>query len=159
MKPSPKKQPTKRHEAQEPVSTEHYLLLSLSWKIRESLKNNIEPVRIKSYIDWIREHYLEPHFAMEEQYIFPVLGNQNVRVKKALANHRRIRRLFDDTTELFRSLNRLEEELGRYIRFEERTLYNEIQKVATKKQLAEIEKHHQNLKFSDEDWEDKFWVS
>ena len=109
----------KRHEALEPLSIEHHYGLLLCWKIREGLSNNIETKRIKHYTDWFKRNYLEPHFEIEEKYIFPILGSHNVRVKKALANHRRLKRLFDETSEVDKSLNRKEEELGRYIRFEE----------------------------------------
>src|SRR5680860_1616847 len=113
----------KRHEALEPLSIEHHYGLLLCSKIREGLSNNIETKRIKHYTDWFKRNYLEPHFEVEEKYIFPILGSHNVRVKKALANHRRLKRLFDETSEVDKSLNRKEEELGRYIRFEERILY------------------------------------
>ena len=153
------KRPVKRHEALEPLSIEHHYGLLLCWKIREDLSNNIETERIKDYTDWFKRNYLEPHFEIEEKYIFPVLGKNNVRVKRALANHRRLKRLFDDTSEVNKALNRIEEELSRYIRFEEDILYNEIQSVASPRQLVEIEKHHQSIKFSDDEWEDRCGIS
>lgn len=138
---------------------EHHYGLLLCWKIREYLSNNIEIERIKNYTYWFKSNYLEPHLEVEEKYIFPVLENHNVRVKKALANHRRLKRLFDETCEANKALNRIEEELNRYIRFEEGILYNEIQSVASPEQLVEIEKHHQGVKFSNEEWEDQIGFS
>ena len=149
----------KRDASLEPISEEHYKLLFLGWKISEAMRNGIETKRIKAYTDWFKNKYLEPHFEIEKKYVFPILGIDNVRVKKAMANHRRLLRLFNDTTNVYKSLNRIEEEIGRYIRFEERVLYNEIQSVATKKQLQDIEKHHEAVSFSDEEWEDQFWIS
>lgn len=153
------KKPIERHEILEPLSGEHFHGLSVCWKIRESLLKNIEPQRIKKYVDWFWENYLSVHFEMEEKYIFPILGSNNFRIKKALAHHRRIKRLVKESAANLRTLNRIEEELSRYIRFEEQNLYNEIQSVATEIQMAEIEKQHRDLKFSDEEWNDKFWVS
>jgi len=65
--------------------------------------------------------------------------------------------LFSDDTEVWRSLNLIEEELDKHIRFEERILFNEVQKVATAEQLALVDKHH-NHDTHCEDWEDEFWV-
>lgn len=149
----------KRHEALEPVSEEHYKVLFFGWKISEALRNDIDIKRIKAYADWFKESYLEPHFEIEKKYVFPILGLKNVRVKKALANHRRLMRLFNETDGVNRALNRIEEEIGRYIRFEERVLYNEIQAAATKEQLEEIEKQHKKLDLSAKEWEDQFWIS
>ncbi|MCC8358327.1 hemerythrin domain-containing protein [Salinimicrobium sediminilitoris] len=109
------------------------------------------------YADWFKEKYLEPHFKIEEQVFFPLLGT-NVRVKRAFANHRRIIKLLTCSCEHIMVLNLLEEELGTHVRFEERILYWEIKKIATPQELAEIEKHHQGLCFNDAEWEDQFWL-
>ncbi len=101
--------PKKRPEALEKVSEEHYALLFLGWKINEGLRRNIASSRIKAYTDWFRRHYLVPHFEVEKKYVFPILEFENVRVKKAMANHRRLTRLFSDTDDLARAINRIEE--------------------------------------------------
>lgn len=151
------KKPIKRHEALQPLSREHHHGLLLCWKIRQGFKKDIELARIKAYTDWFRIHYLNPHFEAEENYIFPVLGNENDLVKRALAEHRRLKRLFSQEKDLDIALNSIEEELDSHIRFEERVLFNEIQDVASAEQLAEIEKHHTGIQFSDNGWEDHFW--
>lgn len=153
------KKPIKRPKALESVSEEHFEALFFSWKISEGLRNNVKTNRLKAYADWFKVHYLEPHFEIEKKYVFPILGIDNVRVKKALANHRRLMRLFDDTDDIYRSLNRIEEEIGRYIRFEERVLYPEIQTEANPQKLQEIKEHHDKVMFSDKEWEDQFWAS
>lgn len=77
-----------------PLIEEHDEVILLCERIREGLQNKTEEKRIKNYIDWFKECYLDPHFEIEKKYIFPILGNTNVRVKRALANHRRLNRLF-----------------------------------------------------------------
>lgn len=149
--------PQKGHEALEPLSVEHDHALQVCSRIREGLNKNVEKWRIREYIDWFEKTYLEPHFEIEEQLVFPVLG-KNARVKRALANHRRVKRLLSCSCEDEKVLNLLEEELSAYIRFEERVLYKEIQRVATPEKLAEIENHHFNMTFSDDDWKDRFWL-
>ena len=76
-----------------------------------------------------------------------------------MANHRRLNRLFEETTELNTVFNKIEEELSSYISFEERILYNEIRTIASPEQLVIIEESHHQLEFRDDDWEDKFWES
>lgn len=83
---------------------------------------NISTSNIKKYANWLKTDYLDPHFEMERKHVFPILGNQNVRVKRTLANYRRLNRLFDETTNLKIVLNKIKEEIDRYIRFEERIL-------------------------------------
>lgn len=151
--------PIKRHESLKSFSREHHHGLLLCWKLREGFKRDVEIQRMKEYADWFKKSYLEPHFQAEVNYIFPVLGNQNEFVKRALAEHRRLKRLFNKRTDLVRALSLIEEELDLHIRFEERILFNEIQKKANPQQLQEIEKHHQGIKFSDDEWEDQFWIA
>ncbi len=147
-----------RHsKAFESVSDEHYDVLLFGWKIAEGLRNKIATDRIKAYADWFWTNYLVPHIAVEKEYIFPILGLKNVRVKRALANHRRLERLFNDTKDVYVSLNRIEEEIGSFIRFEERVLLPQIQERATTVQLEEIKEKHNQLKLPEDHWDDKFW--
>lgn len=153
------KQSKERNQALTPLIEQHNKVILLCERIREGMRKNIENKRIKKYIDWFKTEYLDPHFEIEQKHIFPILGNNNVRVKKALANHRRLNRLFAETTDLNKVLHKIEEELSTYIGFEERVLYNEIRIIASKRQWEEIEKSHQELEFSDNQWEDRFWDS
>jgi len=151
-----KTKPIKRHKALQPLSRDHHQGLLLSWKIRTGFAKGISIERIKNYIDWFYKTHLSPHFKVEEKYIFPILGNDNVLVKKAIAQHRRLHRLFNSNLEIEKSLNRIEEELEQHIRFEERVLFHEIQKVATEQQLQFIMDHHNETTFLDSTT-DKFW--
>jgi len=86
--------PLKRHVGLQPLSREHHHGLLLCWKIRTGLKKGIEEERIKKYADWFFKHHLLPHFEAEEKYVFPILDAEDSRIKKALAQHRRLKRLF-----------------------------------------------------------------
>lgn len=113
--------------------------------------------RIKRYADWFFQYHIRPHFELEEKHIFPILGNRNELVKKAIAQHKRLTRLFNDADNIFKSQTLIEEELEYHIRFEERVLFNEIQKVATEQQLKLITKLHADGKFKD-NTNDAFWT-
>ncbi|WP_034923784.1 hemerythrin domain-containing protein [Gillisia sp. CAL575] len=151
-----KKKPLKRHEALKPLSRQHHFGLLFSWKIRKGFEENISIDRLKTYANWFFENEIEPHFKLEENYIFPILDGKNPLIVRALKEHRRIERLFHSQQNLQNSLSLLEEELEAHIRFEERILFNEIQKIATTEELKEIEKIHIDAG-SKEDYLDPFW--
>lgn len=150
------KKPLKRHLALKELSKEHYQGLVLCVKIRKGLKNNIEIERMKIYINWFYKNHLIPHFEMEEKQIFPILGNEHPLIQQALNEHQRLQHLFEDRLNILNSLNFIEKELESHIRFEERILFQEIQKVATEEQLIAIERLHKNEKFVD-NLTDVFW--
>lgn len=150
--------PQKRHKALQPLSREHHHGLLLSWKIRAGFIKEIDPKRIRAYADWFFENHLIPHFEIEETHIFPILEAENELIKRALAEHRRLKRLFEDREDDLKTLSKIEEELEQHIRFEERILFPEIQKIATEAQLRQIEIIHQPEKFDDNE-SDMFWKS
>ncbi len=148
--------PIRRHQALQGVSREHHHGLLLCWKIRTGISKKITAERIKSYVDWFYKTYLVSHFEFEERHIFPILGNDHPEVKKALADHRRLVRLFTSPENSIKTLVQIEEELEQHIRFEERQLFNQIQQVANAAQMDTIAKHHNNETFNDIT-HDPFW--
>ncbi|MEO6348392.1 MAG: hemerythrin domain-containing protein [Aquaticitalea sp.] len=148
--------PLKRHKTLQPLSRDHHHGLLLSWKIRSGFNKKIEVERIKTYTDWFFMTHLIPHFELEEQHIFPLLKKDNDLVKRALSEHRRLKRLFNEENEIEKSLSKIEEELEHHIRFEERVLFPEIQKIASEEELVLIEKMHQQDNFED-NLNDEFW--
>jgi len=147
--------PMKRHKALQPLSREHHHGLLLSWKIRAGFSKNVEPKRMKTYADWFFKSHLIPHFEMEEEHIFTILDADNELVKRALADHRRLKRLFAEE-DITTALSNIEEVLDAHIRYEERILFPEIQKAATEAQLEQIEKIHHEEGFVD-NLDDEFW--
>jgi len=152
--------PLKRIDELIPLSHDHHHALWLSLKIRTGFKKGIDPFRIKKYTDWFYELHLVPHFDLEEKYVFPILGEHNELVKRALKEHRKLNRLFRSAKDIEKSLVQIEEKLESHIRFEERVLFEKIQQVAAPDELDRILAIH-NSNFSDakfeERWEDEFW--
>jgi iron-sulfur cluster repair protein YtfE (RIC family) len=147
--------PIKRVEALKPLSRDHHHGLLLCWKIRQGFKKNVEVSRIKKYCDWFWKTHLENHFEIEEKHLFPILPGDNEHIVKVLAEHRRLKRLFETKDELAKNLSHIEEELELHIRFEERILFNLIQEQASQEQLQTIEAIH-CIKFED-NLIDPFW--
>lgn len=150
------KKPIKRIEQLKPLSRQHHHGLLLCWKIRAGIKHNIDTERIKKYVDWFWNNYLEQHFQTEENMLFPILGNHNQLIQQALSEHRRLKELFVDEKDIHSSISLVEKELEKHIRFEERVLFNEIQKVATATALENLYNVHA-ADFED-NLTDEFWV-
>lgn len=148
--------PLKRVKELQPLSREHHHGLLLCWKIRTGFSRNIAPERIKRYSDWFYITHLLPHFELEEEYVFSILKNDNELVKKALSEHRRLRRLFNQGINIEKNLGLIEEELEAHIRFEERVLFPEVQKVASREQLIKIAEIHHEDEFVENE-KDVFW--
>ena len=146
----------RRHRALKHLSHDHNEALLLCWKIRTGLNKNIKHERINKYTDWFYKNHLLPHFAMEEKHIFPVLGDENELIKKAVEEHKFLKLLFESVNDFENSLYLIERELVNHIRFEERVLFNQIQNVATEKELAGIASLHDKTEVCD-NWKDTFW--
>jgi len=151
-----KRKPIKRVKEIQPLSRDHHHTLLLCWKIRTGFKHGVDPQTIKKYVDWFYPYHVAPHFALEEKYVFPILGETHEGVKRALSEHRRLRRLFEDREQIKKSLSLLEEELDRHIRFEERELFNEIQQKADPDTLKKLQGLLVEAPF-EENVEDEFW--
>lgn len=147
--------PIQRHSALQPLSREHHQGFLLCWKIREGLKRNVLPERIKAHSDWFWETHLAEHFEAEEKYLFPILPAGNENVKRALEEHQKIKLLFHTKDNLAENLNHIAAELEAHIRFEERVLFNEIQEVATEAEMQAVIMLH-STDFCD-NLNDAFW--
>lgn len=152
-----KKSPLKRHPALHHLSHDHHHGLLLCWKIRQGFKLGIEPNRIRVYCEWFWENHLQAHFEEEEKIIFPILPEDDIMVKQALSEHKRLRKLFSTWEDSEKTLGQIEEELEQHIRFEERVLFPVIQEKATPTQLEEIAAHEEREKFID-NGDDPFWI-
>ncbi|MDT0295197.1 hemerythrin domain-containing protein [Mesonia ostreae] len=151
-----KPKPIKRHEALQPLSRQHHFGLLFSWKIRKGFAKEVSISRMKAYADWFFEKEIQPHFKLEEEFVFPVLGNDDPLIERALKEHREIKELFEDAEEPSKSLQILEEKLTDHIRFEERTLFNRIQEVASKSEIEKIDEIHLQIS-TREEYTDAFW--
>ncbi|HLT72279.1 MAG TPA: hemerythrin domain-containing protein [Cyclobacteriaceae bacterium] len=148
--------PISRHEALRPLSREHHFGLQLCWKIRRGFQKDVSAERIKAYCDWFYQRYLVPHFEIEEKYLFPIMGEGNDLVDRAISDHRQIEGFIREPTNLEEVLRSLEVVLNNHIRFEERVLFNEIQRVATDEQLDLMRKVHTH-ELKEEKYDDEFW--
>ena len=100
--------PIKRHSALRPISHDHHQALLVSWKIRTGVRKSIDPQRIKRFCDFFYKSHLSTHFKLEEEYIFPILGDKHELITKALSDHHALSALFEQKTANLNSLARIE---------------------------------------------------
>ena len=149
--------PIKRASELKPFSHDHHHGLLLCWKIKTGMAKNVELKRIKEYVDWFYQNHLQEHFELEEKYIFSILETGNEHIQQALKEHKRLNHLFEASSDLETNLKCIEKELEAHIRFEERILFAEIQKSATKEQLETIEEVHSKEAFLENE-DANFWT-
>ena len=148
--------PLKRAEYLKALSREHHHGLLLCWKIKTGFSKGVSITRMKLYLDWFFKNHLQPHFKLEEKYIFPILGNENILIKQAIEEHKLITALFCNTSQIEISIKQIQVDLEKHIRFEERVLFNEIQKATSPENIDFINKLHSGEKFM-ENTTDVFW--
>ena len=145
----------KRDESLKSLSRDHHQGLLLCWKIRTGLKN-AHHTRVKKYTDYFFKEHLLPHFKLEEKYIFPLLGEESTLVQEALLDHHKLRSLFEENVDVLQALVQIEVELEKHIRFEERILFKELQRMYSETELSSLIQMHDIV--HEENWDDKFWV-
>lgn len=147
--------PNEAHKILMNLKKDHRLISVLSYRIRLGFRNETDLKRIKKYADWYYENYIKPHFILEEEQLLNLLPDDSKIRKRAMADRRRVERLFEDNTDLNRSLSLLEEELDELIRYEERVLYEELQEYISEEEIEELERLHKPKK--EGYWPDPFW--
>lgn len=136
----------------------HHKTLFFCWNIRAGIDKGVDIQRMIDYVNWYGENILFKKMEIEEKYLFTLLDGDNYLIKRALKEHRRIKRLFKiDQKNPMKSLIYIEEELDLHIRFEERQMFPEFQKSATQKKLKIINKEFNTL-LTNSDWNDQFWL-
>lgn len=74
-----------------------------------------------------------------------------------MTEHKNLIHLFEESNDETITLQHIKDQLEQHIRFEERVLFPEIQKIATEAELIDIEKIHQPEVFED-NTDDEFWT-
>ncbi len=154
--------PQKRHEALVPLSRDHHQGLLLCWKIRKGMQNDTKPESVAAYTRYFYEMHLKKHFQEEELYIFNHLNAEDQQRKKALNQHRRLNRLFEQLSEehcsYVQTLWKIEETLESHIRFEERELFPYIEQNIPEEKLIEMGRKLDEIHDAfQECWNDEFW--
>lgn len=131
-----KRAPIKRTRWLQPLSREHHHGLVLCRKIRAEINKETDLVNIESFVDLFYIKNLMPHFQLEEQVIFPVLGAEHDLIKQAIEEHIKLHKLFQTKKKTVKTFELIERTLEEHIRFEERVLFPKIEEAASEKGLV-----------------------
>lgn len=153
-------QPIKRSQALISLSREHHDGLLLVYKIRQGIKLRVEPERIASYCTWFWKHHLEQHFNNEERVLGPYIDNLGALKDQLFSEHSQIRQTVKELNNApqYPNLENFGQLLNDHIRFEERVLFNEIEKSVAPEQLQEIASQLGADEKTSPVWEDEFWI-
>ena len=152
--------PIKRSPELAPLSREHHEGLLFVWKIRQGIKHNVHPVRITNFCVWFWQHHLVQHFEKEEVALPPVLSAGHPLIRQMQTQHKSIKQQCERLRENsdYALLVQLAQTVNDHIRFEERRLFSEVEKVASAAQLEEIATFLNEEKEKKPIWEDPFWT-
>jgi hemerythrin-like domain-containing protein len=154
------KQPLKRSAELAPLSREHHDGLLFVWKLREGVKQNIAPGRLKDFTIFFWQQHIKPHFYQEEQVLAKYIPQENLLLQQMREEHALIRETMlslgiDASAANFTSLADI---LDKHIRFEERQLFQWAEENLTKEQLQEISKQLEEHPLTCAEWTDEFWL-
>lgn len=120
--------PLKRSPSLQPLSRQHHDGLMLCFKIRQAVSAGVAPARLTAFIHWFAKEHLEPHFEAEENFLLPLLPEDDPLVIRTVEEHRRLRSYFEKPEFSGEDLECFAGLLDDHIRFEERILFDTIQK-------------------------------
>ena len=157
------RKPITRNEQIKKLSREHHSSLLFCWKIRQGLKNNLQPQRICDYIQYYWQQNLQPHFREEEKILFAPIKDRQV--QRAINEHKQIRRQIEGLAnnsakiDMQKNLARIADMVDDHVRYEERTLFPHLEKKLNKEQLKNIGEQIQKQYSSPliDQYEDEFW--
>lgn len=129
----------KRHPCLVPLSDDHHRALVLA---RRLLRCGSAPEELDSLESESRRAFeaeLEPHFQVEERWLVPALDRAGATrlTERLRSDHDRIRRLVGDawTRDAAQALGAL---LERHVRFEERVLFPEAERLLSQAELEAV---------------------
>lgn len=155
--PHPEKiQPIRRSDELIKLSREHHHALLLAWKIRTGIAKGVDAARIEKYVDWFYQNLLKQHMEIEDKFVFTTLEEDNPNRIKAEAQHGELRELFGIKPKSKEVLSQIQELLNQHVRFEERALFNEIQKTGNLNILQNLQNLSKGELFIDNET-DPFW--
>ena len=149
--------PIKRSRQLTFLSKDHHEGLLLVWKIRQGIKNGTSHQLIEDYVKWFWEAHLDEHFRQEEEVLAPAMEG-NALVERMFDEHREIRKTLGSGLKNGPELENFARLLNDHIRFEERELFGEAERLIPEAKLDEIERRLVHGEKTCGAWENEFWL-
>ena len=122
--------PIKRSKELVPLSRDHHEALSFVWKIKQGIRSGISTDSIAADCNWFFQNKLKDHFRTEEEEFSKIMPLDHPMMVKMLDDHRAIENKIKQLNEFpsVYGLERLAQIITYYVRYEERELFNEIER-------------------------------
>ena len=155
------RKPIKRRAELIQLSKDHHLSLLFCWKIRQGLKMNISPDRIKPYVKYFWQHHMQPHFLEEEEFLFVLVNDK--KIEKALQEHKQIsdliqKTMIPDQKGVLTLLLHLTDVVEAHVRYEERELFPYLELQLDSTQLTRLAQQLNAKPPLADDFQDSFWI-
>jgi hemerythrin-like domain-containing protein len=153
--------PLKRSRELTPLSREHHHTLLFVWKIRQGIRYNISSSRLSAYCKWFWETNMKDHFKKEEYEFLNILDKDDKMLARMISEHQLLQEGFmqiNETTSAA-AFESFVQKINEHIRFEERELFDYIEKTVSKPQLEMLATHLNDHTVAHPVWEDEFWVN
>jgi hemerythrin-like domain-containing protein len=155
------KKPIKRNKHILQLSKDHHFTLLFCWKIRQGVKKQIDPERIKKYVQYFWQEHIQTHFREEEEILFKPVEDD--KVQKALNDHQAIKNQVTEVLQLpndisTEALLMLADMVDAHIRYEERALFPHLETVLTENQLELIGEQLDKQEIQKDNYQDEFWI-
>jgi hemerythrin-like domain-containing protein len=153
-------QPIKRSEQLAPLSREHHDGLLFAWKLRQGLNNNTAIETLRNYCHWFWKQHIKKHFHDEEDILLMFIPSDNKLAIQLREEHDNIRELIlsiDHKPDTI-TIGLLADFISRHIRFEERILFNYLERNLSQRQLDHIHSQLEIVPISSDEWKEEFWL-
>lgn len=153
-------QPIKRSVQLTPLSREHHDGLLFAWKLRQGLNNDTAIETLGEYCHWYWKQHIEKHFHKEEDILLKFMPSDNKLAIQLNEEHNGIRELIlsiDQKPDTI-TIGLLADFISRHIRFEERILFNYLERTLSQAELNHIHSQLDIAPISSDEWKEEFWV-
>lgn len=137
----------KRHPGLQPLSKEHRVILSFCLDLKKGIKNEISEQKILTYIKWFWNEFLEAHILFEEQHIYNLSSIDETLKTRALEEHSKLKSIALQNQIKPGEASQFVDLLEKHIRFEERQVFEELQKNTAEALLLKIKENHDTNDF------------
>ena len=151
--------PIKRCKELAALSREHHDGLLFVWKLRQGLNNLTDIQTLRRFCNFFFRYHMIPHFYHEEGILLKFLPKDHQLAIQLLTEHNDIREIMTSIDRLADAdtIVMLADFIERHIRFEERVLFNYLEKTLSKAQLDHIQSQLGNAPISSYEWKEDFW--
>lgn len=155
-----KNQPIKPSEQLRQLYRDHHFGLLFSWKIKEGIKRNVDPQRLKNYVNFFFQGHLNVHFRDEEVLLFDrfeeaVCIQAKKEHQQLLKQVEKINNAGSVDLDLYLQLTKI---LNNHIRYEEGVVFPRLEQVIPLSTLNLVNDFlEKDIHRPSDDYNDEFW--